>query len=161
MKLGVRIASMAAVVLLPFAIFLIGMRRKWPPVVDAVRRLNKQVLNPIQMRSAGTPGAYAAIIHHTGRNSGRAYETPVGPIRADDEFLIGLPYGTRPDWVKNVLAAGHAVIDHEGERHRVIDPEIVPMSEVVEAFPTSDRRGQQVFAVDQCLRMSIAPDSYA
>jgi hypothetical protein len=59
------------------AVFVMGMRTKWPPVVDLVRRMNRVVLNPEQLKTAGSPGAYAGVLHHTGRVSGTAYETPL------------------------------------------------------------------------------------
>jgi len=42
-------------------VFLWGMRAKSPPVVDAVRRTNRRVFNPRQLRSAGTEGAFASV----------------------------------------------------------------------------------------------------
>jgi deazaflavin-dependent oxidoreductase (nitroreductase family) len=136
-------------------VFMLGMRFKWPFVLDAVRAMNKRFMNPRQMRSAGTPGAYAAVIHHIGRSSGRPYATPVGAIRTGDEILITLPYGTRPDWLKNVMAAGTAALDHEGDHIEVDNPEVVPTSEVIDRFPPSDRKAQQLFAVDQALRLHV------
>jgi deazaflavin-dependent oxidoreductase (nitroreductase family) len=138
------------------AAFFFGMRGKWPFVLDAVRAMNKRFLNPRQMRSAGTPGAYAAVIHHTGRSSGRTYATPVGVVRIDDDFLIALPYGTRPDWVRNVLKAGSAEIDLEGAHHSVERPEVVSANTMMDRFPESDRRAQRMFAVDQVMRLHTA-----
>jgi deazaflavin-dependent oxidoreductase (nitroreductase family) len=111
------------------------------------------------MRSAGTPGAYAAVIHHVGRRSGTAYRTPISPVRVDGGFAVGLPYGTRPDWVKNVLAAGSATLEFEGETFVVEHPEVVAAETVRAAFGISDRRAQRVFAVDQCLRVRTARSS--
>ncbi len=136
-------------------VFMLGMRLKWPFVLDAVRAMNKRFMNPRQMRSAGTPGAYAAVIHHVGRSSGRPYATPVGVVRTGDEILITLPYGTRPDWLKNVLAAGAATIDHEGDHIEVDNPSVVPTEEVIDRFPPGDRRAQQLFAVDETLRLHV------
>lgn len=138
------------------AVFMLGMRGKWPFVLDAVRAMNKRFMNPRQMKSAGAPGAYAAVIHHTGRTSGKQYQTPVGVVHTDDEFLIGLPYGTRPDWVRNVMKTGSAVIDHEGETYRVDRPEVVPTSEVADRFGDADRRTQKLFAMDQVLLLHTA-----
>jgi deazaflavin-dependent oxidoreductase (nitroreductase family) len=140
------------VVLLP-VVFMLGMRLKWPFVLDAVRAMNKRFINPRKMRSAGTPGAYAAIIHHVGRSSGHPYATPVCVVRTGDEVLIALPYGTRPDWLRNVVAAGTATIDHEGGHIEVDNPEIVSTVDVIDRFPESDRRAQQLFAVDEALRL--------
>ena len=92
------------------AAFILGMRAKFSPVVTTVRQVNKRVFNPMQMKNAGTPGAYAGVIEHVGRNSGASYETPIGFFPIDDGFLVALPYGTSPDWLKNVRAAGHALV---------------------------------------------------
>jgi deazaflavin-dependent oxidoreductase (nitroreductase family) len=136
-------------------VFMLGMRFKWPFVLDAVRAMNKRFMNPRQMRSAGTPGAYAAVIHHIGRSSGRPYATPVGVVRTGDEILITLPYGTRPDWLKNVMAAGTAALDHEGDTVEVDNPEVVTTAEVNDRFSPSDRKAQQLFAVDEALRLHV------
>jgi hypothetical protein len=64
--------------------FMLGMRARSRPLLDAVRRFNRAVSNPRQMQSAGTPGAYASVIRHTGRSSGRPYATPVGAVAAED-----------------------------------------------------------------------------
>ena len=151
--MGPIITTIAVLVIGVPALFVFGMRSKWPVVLDAVRAMNKRFMNPRQMKSAGTPGAYAAVIHHTGRTSGKSYETPVGVVHTGDEFLIALPYGTRPDWVRNVMKAGSAVIDHEGESHRVDRPEVVPTDEVSDRFSQADRRTQRLFALDQVLRL--------
>ena len=43
--------------------FTVAMRRKYPPVVNAVRRLNRAVINPGAMRRAAF-GAFASVIRH-------------------------------------------------------------------------------------------------
>jgi hypothetical protein len=60
------------------------MRWKLPPVVDAVRRLNRSLTNPRVLRTAGSAGTQTSIIRHVGRTSGRVYETPVDIIPALD-----------------------------------------------------------------------------
>jgi hypothetical protein len=69
--------------------FVLGMRARSPRLLDAVRRFNRAFSNPRQMRSAGTPGAYASVIRHTGRSSGKPYETPVGAVATEDGFASG------------------------------------------------------------------------
>ena len=146
------LAGLLLAVLLVGVAFLLGMRAKSRLLLDAVRRMNRAFMNPRQMATAGTPGAYAAIIRHRGRTSGASYETPVGAVATDDGFVIALPYGTRPDWLKNVLAAGSATIVHEGHAHRVTDLGVVPMESVESLFPAKDRRTHRMFRVDLCLR---------
>jgi deazaflavin-dependent oxidoreductase (nitroreductase family) len=137
-------------------LFLLGMRGKWPFVLDTVRRMNRLVINPRQMRTAGTAGAYADIVRHTGRTSGRAFQTPIVAEPTDDGFVIALPYGSRADWVRNVLASGHATIRKDGLEHEVGQPELVPTSTVQAWFPASEQRSFRLMKVDQCLLLRRA-----
>lgn len=149
----VRFVRFLLVLLLGAALaFVIGMRTKSPIVLGLVRRMNKAVMNPMQMKTAGTPGAYASVIRHRGRTSGRTYETPIVAVPTEDGVVIALPYGDQADWVKNVLANGTATIVHEDETFEVVDPELVAMSEVEAHFPDSDQRAHRAFAVTQALR---------
>lgn len=148
--------TILATSLLGVALFIAGMRYKLPFVLDGVRRMNRRFLNPRQMRTAGTPGAYAGIMGHIGRTSGREYQTPVGIVEIEDAFIIVLPYGTRPDWVKNVLAAGTATLTHEGSTHTADRPEVIPLIAVLEHLNESDQRAHSWFNVNQCLRLHTA-----
>jgi deazaflavin-dependent oxidoreductase (nitroreductase family) len=145
-------ALVAGLVLVSLA-FVIGMRAKSPVVLRAVKRFNRRFMNPRQMKTAGTPGAYAGVIRHVGRRSGRVYETPVGPFACDDGFVIALPYGTTSDWVKNVLAAGLATLVTEGQTYEVDQPETVPLSDVADVVPKKERRNLRFFHVEQALRL--------
>lgn len=149
--LGVAGALIVGVALVG-AIFVVGMRTKSPIVQGAVIWLGKHVFNGRQMRTAGTPGAYAGIIRHCGRVSGQAYETPVGATVFEDGFIISLPYG-RSNWARNVLAAGSATLVHEGQTFKVDEPEIIPVSMVARAFSAGDQRMHRIFGVTDVLRL--------
>lgn len=138
-------------------VFFLGMRSKSPAVQGLVRRMNRRFTNPRQLRSAGQPGAYASIVRHVGRRSGTAYETPVVPFPVDGGFVINLPYGTRPDWLHNVLAAGTATLVNEGRTYRLDEPEVVPTADVIEALPVKEQRTLRRFKVDQSLRVHATP----
>jgi deazaflavin-dependent oxidoreductase (nitroreductase family) len=133
-----------------------GMRWKLPAVIDTVRRLNRSLTNPRVLRAAGTAGAQTSVIRHVGRASGRTYETPVDAIPARDGVLIALPYGTRADWVRNVLAAGTATIVSQGERFDVDQPIIAATAEVAEHIPARTRQTLRIFGVTECLHMRRA-----
>lgn len=83
------------------------------PVQNALR-LFTRATRALALRTAGTEGSGTSVIRHTGRLSGRTYETPVVAARRDDHFLIALPYGNRTDWLKNVLGKGSALIMANG-----------------------------------------------
>jgi len=133
--------------------FFIGMRAKAPFVQDRVRRFNRTVTNRRVLRSAGSAGASASLIRHVGRTSGQAYSTPVEAMVVGDDFVIALPYGTRADWLKNVLVAGSATIVDGGVEHRVDRPVVVPTAEVLDQLPAHERRMLRAFKVGQSLRV--------
>ena len=82
-------------------VFVVGMRTKSPPVLNAVRRLGRATKGFV-LSSAGTAGNSVSVVHHVGRTTGRVYETPIGAVPTDDGFVIALPYGSNTDWLKNV-----------------------------------------------------------
>jgi hypothetical protein len=56
-----------------------------------------RVLNPLILTVAGRRHmALAAVVHHRGRRSGRAYATPVGAGPTTDGFVIPLTFGEAP-----------------------------------------------------------------
>ena len=162
-RAGVRVAGqllglVVAVALLLLSVLVAGMRWKVPPVLDAVRRMNRSVTNPRVMRTAGSAGTQTSVIRHTGRRSGRPYETPVDIITTGDGYLIALPYGTRADWVQNVIAAGGATIVSQGESIDVDAPIIAATAEVQGQIPARTLRTLRLFGVGECLSLRRAAD---
>jgi len=131
--------------------FLLGMRMKIPFVVNGIRRMNRALINPRQMKTAGTPGAFAAVLRHVGRKSGKQYETPIGVSTTSDSLVVALPYGPDTDWMKNLMTAGSATIVYEGETIEVDEPRVVPVASMMHAFGPSDRRAFAAFGVSDCL----------
>jgi len=147
------VAVLVLVLVVLGAVWFAGMRTKWRPVIDLQRRVNRRVFNPRQMRKAGTPGAYAGIIRHVGRRTGRTYDTPVVPVTTDDGFAIVLVYADRTEWLRNVLAAGEATIVVEGATYEVDRPEIVPADRAGRAWSDDERKEMRRFGNDTCLRL--------
>lgn len=147
------IGVLLLVALTVLIVFRLGMRAKTPWVLDAVRHFARAVGNPYQMRSAGRPGAMASVITHTGRRSGKAYQTPVAAVPTDDGFVMAIVYGSRTDWLQNVLASASATIVHEGYTFAVDHPEVIPISEAVAYFPPEHRRTFRRYRITQCLRV--------
>ncbi|WP_353808762.1 hypothetical protein [Agromyces sp. SYSU T00194] len=124
------LVSAAAIATAGFAAVLImGVRSKDPRVIEPFLKFQRNVANPEVLKTAGREGQRTAIIHHVGRRTGTEYATPISPARIDDGFVVALPYGAGVNWVRNVQAAGSAVLQHEGEHFVVGDPEVVPIAE--------------------------------
>lgn len=130
-----------------------GMRWHLRPVMDTVRRMNRDLTNPRVMRTAGTAGTQTSVIEHVGRKSGKTYETPVDIIETTTRMLIALPYGARTDWLRNVLATGSATVVTRGERVPVERPTVVATADVAELIPMRTRRTLRLFGVSQCLSL--------
>lgn len=150
--LGVVVLGLAALAVA----FVVGWRAKSRLVLGPIVWFSKKVMNPMQMRTAGTPGAYASIVRHRGRISGAEYATPVGVIADGEAFLIALPYGSRAQWLRNVLAAGSATLVHEGTTYQVDRPELIALPTVADRFSASDQGLFRWLRVEDCLRLQNA-----
>lgn len=152
------VGAVVGIAVLSLSVLVAGMRWKLPPVIDALRRLNRSLTNPRVMRTAGSAGTQTSVIRHVGRTSGRTYETPVDVITTADGFLIALPYGTGADWVRNVLAAGSATIVSQGESVDVDAPIIAAIAEVAGRLPARTLRTLNLLGVTECLHLQRSTD---
>ena len=78
---------------------------------DQIRRFNRDTLNPWMMQRAGGKHWYASVVKHTGRASGKEYETPVVMHEVDGHLAIPLPYGRDVDWLENLEHSGSSTIN--------------------------------------------------
>ena len=152
-RIAKSVGGLVLALIVLWVVFTVAMRTKFPSVLTAIRRINRAVLNPRTMEKAGHPGAYASVIRHLGRATGTPYQTPVQALATDDGFLVPLPYGSTADWLKNVLAAGSAVIIHQGNTYPVDRPELVSSSVAAPNVPSKDRRSHRLYGVDHFLRV--------
>jgi deazaflavin-dependent oxidoreductase (nitroreductase family) len=130
----------------------------WPaPLLKAVRMSNKHLLNPVMVRLAGRKRWYAAAIEHTGRRSGKRYTTPVVADPIEDGLLIPLPYGTQVDWLQNVLAAGKATVTVDGDKHEVVEPEIIGADAALPLLAAGRQRMFGRVGIDHYLKVRCAP----
>ena len=150
-RLAAAIGGIVIVVIGLAVTFVAGMRHKSRLVLNAVKRLSR-AMKPLMMKSAGTPGAYASIVRHVGRRSGRAYQTPVVAVATEDGFAVALPYGPTTDWLKNVLAAGSATIVTGGSEYVVDQVRLVPLEDVNRYFPRKEQHQHLRFAVRDAAR---------
>ncbi|NYG59312.1 deazaflavin-dependent oxidoreductase (nitroreductase family) [Nocardioides daedukensis] len=95
----------------------------------AIAIFNKYVNNHVQGLWAWLVPPWA-LVHHTGRSSGRALKTPVMGFKTPEGFAIPMLYGPESHWVKNLIAAGGGEIQRCGKRYQLVDPRIVPTSEI-------------------------------
>ena len=150
---SVVVGTLIAAVVAFLGLLLAGLRWQVGPALDIIRRMNRTVTNPRVMRTAGTSDTQTSVIEHVGRTSGRTYQTPIDIIESATGLLIALPYGTRADWLRNVLAAGSATVVTQGERVDVGRPTIVATADVADLIPKRTMRMLRVFGVSQFVHL--------
>lgn len=129
-----------------------AVRTRSPTGMRLVKRINKYVSNPVVLRLPGG-AAGTSVVHHVGRTSGTAYETPVLAQQVGDEVVVPLPYGPDVDWLRNVLAAGRATVDVEGRPVDVDSPEVLDVDEVAPVLSGSLRSATRMHRTREVARM--------
>jgi deazaflavin-dependent oxidoreductase (nitroreductase family) len=99
-----------------------------------MRRVNRAVTNPVVSIFAGLLPPLA-IVHHSGRTSGRAYRTPVVAFPTAKGFVTPLPYGIDTDWCRNVLDAGRCALESRGRRVDIRNPHVADADEALPLLP--------------------------
>jgi deazaflavin-dependent oxidoreductase (nitroreductase family) len=115
-------------------------------------QLNKRVFNPRAVRGGKWP-----VIHHVGRTSGRRYRTPLEATAVADGFVFTLVYGSRSDWVRNVVAAGTATLEVDGQTVDLVEPALLGADEAFALLPAGRRRPPRLLRIDEFLWMRRAP----
>lgn len=120
-----------------------------------MRPFTTRFVNPVTRLVAGRL-PWFAIVHQVGRHTGQRHDTPMNIFRHDGAWVFALTYGSRVDWVRNVLAAGKCTITTRGRRVRLVDPELIvdPRRRLV---PQPVRAILALLRVTEFLRMCEAP----
>ncbi|WP_344106490.1 hypothetical protein [Myceligenerans crystallogenes] len=110
-----------------------------------------------------------AVVHHVGRTSGTAYTTPVtafagrDPDSAEILAVVPLPWGSRTDWMRNILGAGSFAMTRGSAGYHVDLLRVLPAEEAVTILAPVPRQLLQGLAVEQCLvgRLRRVPSAHA
>ncbi|PFG38809.1 deazaflavin-dependent oxidoreductase (nitroreductase family) [Georgenia soli] len=137
--------------------FFVLLRSGGPRTKHAVARFNKRVLNPAMLRLAGRRHWYTSVLRHTGRRSGRAFATPVVAVPVDGGFVVPLPYGQKVDWLRNVRAAGRAVLTCRGTTYDVSGPEVLDAAVVMPMLEPRYQRVWRRYDIEHFLRVRAVP----
>jgi len=104
-------------------------------LLNRIRQFNKLYTNRVTRKIAGARYSPICLIRHTGRRSGKLYETPMMATRTADGFVFALTYGPNVDWYRNVLAAGHATLRWQGQEYVLENPQTIDARTGQDAFP--------------------------
>lgn len=102
---------------------------------DRLRTFNKYVTNRVLRRFAHSSRGPFAILRHTGRRSGKEYETTFWVWPQGDDFVIALTYGPEVDWLRNLQASGNGTLFWHGKTYTISNPELIDSSVALPAFP--------------------------
>ena len=141
-----------------------GMRRGDQAVIDAKRARNKRFANRLitTVGRAGRRHSVFAVIHVTGRRSGRRYSTPIRLVEQGDDFIVPLTYVPRTSWYVNLLAHP-GQLQWQGQMIPVGNPTLIPTSTVANLLPPPSRFLMWLDGTDQCVRLQrvLQPASVA
>ena len=118
------------------------------PVPGWWGHITKRVFHPHALKSGK-----GAVLTHVGRSSGMLYRTPMEAHPVDGGYLVVLVRGSRSDWVRNVMAAGHAKLTVDGEDVEVSAPRVVSEAEAFAALAEGVERPPKSLRVKEFLRM--------
>ncbi|GAA0973408.1 hypothetical protein GCM10009555_028180 [Acrocarpospora macrocephala] len=113
--------------------------------------VNKRVFNPRAIASGTWP-----VLTHVGRISGTRYRTPLDAHPVDGGYLFILVYGSRSDWVQNVLAADGARLRVDGREVELAAPRLVGKEEAFQALSAEVPRPPRLLRITEFLRMDLA-----
>ncbi|MFQ6172432.1 nitroreductase family deazaflavin-dependent oxidoreductase [Oryzobacter sp. R7] len=119
----------------------------------ALGRFNSRVTNKALVHLVGR--WTFAEVEHVGRRSGRRYRTPVNAFREGDRVTIGLTYGRRVDWFRNIVAAGGCRLRLGREVLVLGPPVLVPYDVAAPRLPAVARPVVRLVGVDDWAELPV------
>ena len=107
--------------------------------------------NAVTLPLAGRRFSPFGLLRHTGRRSGRTYVTPLRGYPFGDGFVLELTYGPDVDWCRNVMATGKGMLSWHGQEYVLEQPEIIPATLALAAYPLPIKLAVTKGVVKQCL----------
>lgn len=114
-------------------------------------KVNKRVFNPRALKNGKWD-----VVTHVGRSSGHVYRTPLDAHQVDDTFVFILVYGSRSDWVQNILASGTATLETDGDSFELTSPRLISSEVAWELLDGIAEPPPGFLNVNEFLQMDIA-----
>lgn len=126
---------------------------------DRLRTFNKYVTNRVLRGFAHSSRGPFAILRHTGRRSGKQYETTFWVWPQGEDFVIALTYGPEVDWLRNLRASNKGMLFWHGKTYTISDPELIESSAALSAFPAFIRFVMRRLGTHQFVRVKAVVES--
>lgn len=120
------------------------------PVPKWVAKFNKRVINPREVKRGKWP-----VLVHVGRSSGTTYHTPLEVHPVDGGYVFILMYGSDSDWVQNVLAAGSATLEMDGEAVELVSPRLVSEEDAWQLMASDTKAPPGFLKVSEYLQADV------
>ena len=120
------------------------------PLPRWLAQINKRVFNRWELKRGVRP-----VLIHIGRTSGGTYETPLDAHRVDGGYIFICNYGSRSDWVKNIVASGTATLRIDGEEIDLVAPRLITAEEAIGQLPAGTKTPPRSMNVTEFLRMDV------
>lgn len=117
-------------------------------------KINKRVFNPSALKN----GKWK-VLTHVGRSSGRIYRTPLEAYEVDGTFVFILVYGSRSDWVQNILHEGSGSLQADDELIELASPRLISAKEAWSLLDGLAKPPPGFLNVNEFLQMDIASRS--
>jgi hypothetical protein len=162
MSVGLRILGSLALAAAGLTAFLRlvfvheAVRQKLFP---ALRPLYKHVFNPRALRDAAQGNTRWAVLHHLGRRSGVAYDTPIDAQLTPEGAVIPLVYGPGVDWCRNVLAADGCTLTFGSQDVAFTTPRVVSIEFIAGELSSEKARFWRGIGIEHLLSLKTATSS--
>ncbi|MEA1903825.1 MAG: nitroreductase family deazaflavin-dependent oxidoreductase [Actinomycetota bacterium] len=104
------------------------------PLPKGLTRFNRSVTNKVTGPFAKRL-PWFGVLRHTGRVSGRTYETPLMAWMRESSIVVALTYGPDVDWLKNARASQNSIMVMGRETLTVGRPQSIDRAEGYERVP--------------------------
>jgi hypothetical protein len=82
--------------------------------------------------------------------------TPLDAHPVDGGYIFILVYGSKSDWVQNIMASGSATLARNGEIIELANPRVISNDVAVPQLPEGTKVPGGLIAVNEFLQMDIA-----
>jgi deazaflavin-dependent oxidoreductase (nitroreductase family) len=113
-------------------------------------KVNKRVFNPLEIRRGVRP-----VLTHVGRSSGKTYHTPLDAHTVDSGYIFIVNYGSKSDWVQNLLAAGAATVDIAGKEFELVSPRLISKEDAWKLLSATTKAPPDFMRVTEYLQMDV------